>query len=197
MVLDYILTHYWLVFILINLGHISDYFCTLKASKFYQSGVDKFIDYEGGIELNPTHRKEINALKKVNLKFIALLVLINLLIYSLYLSAQLNEGFFKTLFEAIFGMSILTESFIHIRHFRAIDNFRLILRGGAVSGQIKYGRTFMHRVVAGDALIFCVFYLILFILIGRYFFLGGAFTCFILFRIQKKWLKKIQKELMS
>ena len=163
----------------------------------YQSGVNRLVVYEGGIELNPLHRKEINTLKKINFKFIFILTILNILLYLLYASIQANGGHDKYLLELLLGFTLLAETFIHIRHFRTIDNFKTILNSKDISGQIKYGRAFMHRQAGGDALIFAIFFLLLFILVGRYFFLGGAIACLVLSRIQKKWLKKIQKELKS
>ena len=172
---------------------MSDYFITLKISSLYHAGVKDVIELEGGIELNPKWQKDIYNLKKVNVRFLLILLFLNILLYIVWLStAKISSTFF---FETLLGMIILSEAFIHTRHFHSLIKSKAILVKEGIEGKIRYKRPIMHRMAALDALTFAGLYLLLYILVGRFFFLGGAATCLSLYTTQKKWLKKNQESL--
>lgn len=192
MLIDFILQNYWLVAVSISFIYISDYFWTLKTSQLYQSGVNRCLEVEGGIELNPLYRKDINQLKKYNFKFLLILIGLNLLLFIVWFTTVIL-GHNSSSFELVFGSFILTEFFVHTRHFKNYFQAKSILKGGEIEGHIKYSRSFMHKATTIDALAFAFIYLFLWLLFGRSFFLGGVIACLSLSFMQKFWCKKYLK----
>lgn len=192
MFLNYLINNFWFSALIVSILYISDYFFTLKNSELYQKNTKNFIELEGGVELNPLYRKDINKLKKFNSKFFIALIGLNLLLlFVWYTSVAIGQS--ANSLEFFLGAFILTEFFIHTRHIRSYFQNRAALKPGDIEGHLKYSRSFMHKSAAVDALVFAVIYFIFWALVGRQFFLGGAFTCLVLALAQKFWLKNYLK----
>jgi len=96
----------------------------------------------------------------------------------------------KNMIEFFLGAWILTEAFIHTRHSKSFYLYKAAVKSDGLSGQIKYSRLLAHKLAAIDALTFTAFYFVLWLLLGRIFFIGGALTCLFSALVQRKWLKK-------
>lgn len=194
MLLDYLIHHGWAAALSIGLIYVSDYYWTIKCSKLYKEGADKHFVYEGGIELNPIFRKDIEKAKRSNPKFIVILIGLVLLVYLTWYNVVLIHE--QTgLFEFLLGILILTEVFVHTRHSYNFYQFHAAKSSDGISGQIKFERYIMHKLAKKGAYTFAFLYFAFYLLIGRVFFLGGAIECLLLGLMQKKWFKKNLKSI--
>lgn len=190
MLLNYIETKVWLSMIVISLVYISDYYLTLAQSKLYQKGAKNHFEIEGGIELNPRFRDDINKQKTLSTNFIKSLIILNittLMFYSLKITNIINP------MEILFGTFLLAELYIHTKHLKSLFLYKTALKSEGIGGKIIYSRKFVHESSAIDLAIFAGFYLVLWGLSGKLFFVYGSLACLVLALSQKNWLKKYQK----
>ena len=77
-------------------------------------------------------------------------------------------------YELVFGIMILVELIIHVRHLRNLLPFRAINYTDAVRGRIEYSRALMLRMSSFECLTFSGLFFLLFAFTQSWFILGGA-----------------------
>jgi hypothetical protein len=170
-VLDVLIGAPWLLALLWAGLYIFDYASTVWLSRVYRTTLSKYVVFERGVELNPNFEREIARAKGFSLKFVILLLLVAVLVL---LSPVIGYAFV----EFLAGALLLTWSFVNARHLRNYFYVWLVgRRPEALGGQQLQSYWFMQRQLAGEALVWALLYLFLFVLIGRIFFLAGVLTC--------------------
>lgn len=159
--------------------YLSDYYLTMHAARLYRTGANEMIVLEGSYELNPMFISDVDRLRRISPRFIALLALYSLLIWVFwYLSARLI--LLPQLYAFFVGAVLLIQGPIHVRHVRNIVAFRHAKNGDGISGRIEYARRFSYTASAVELLAFSAVYFALALLSGRWLLVGGAFACTIL-----------------
>jgi len=156
--------------------YISDYTCTIASARAYRAGVSENIEFEGSFELTPFYQADVNALRHFSPRFLAALLWMSILLVVVWACSQQLPGW-EPVYEVVLGGAVLIECAIHMRHFRNLYLFRIIRAGNCVSGRIAYTRTLLLRASAVELLSFAGFYLLLSVLLGSWFLLGGALAC--------------------
>ncbi len=155
--------------------YICDYTLTIICARLYQKGAREKIRFEGSYEITPYFQRDIDALRKLSLRFIVALAAIALLLSSMWFlghAIQMPEFYFFVL-----GMMVLVQLAVQKRHLQNLFLFRAILAGDAIQGSIAYPRPMMLRLSAIDFLSFAGLYAILFAFTGSWFVLGGSIGC--------------------
>jgi hypothetical protein len=169
--LDILIGAPWLLALLWAALYVFDYGSTLWLARAYRTTLSRYVVFERGVELNPNFEREIAAPKGISLKFVLLLLLVVAIIL---LSPVLGYVFV----EFLAGALLLTWSFVNSRHLRNYLYAWLVRRKpDALGGQQHQSYWFMQRSLAGEALVWGLLYLLLFVLIGRIFFLAGVLSC--------------------
>ncbi len=169
--LDILISTPWLLALLWAAMYIFDYASTVWLARVYQTTLSHYVVFERGVELNPNFEREIAARKGISLKFVILLLLVVVIIL---LSPLIGYLFV----EFLAGALLLTWSFVNSRHLRNYLYVWLLKRKPeALGGQQLQSYWFMQKQLAGEALVWGLLYLFLFVLIGRLFFLAGVLTC--------------------
>jgi hypothetical protein len=159
--------------------YIADYYLTIYAARLYRTTAQAHFNVLGSYELTPYFQKDVNALKLVSARFVAMLVLSWVLITLIwFLSVKVID--FPELYLLALGGLVLRESVVHLRHVRNIATFHLSSSPGAVEGSIVYSRPFSLRLSAVELSAFAVFCLLLSLVVGSWFVLGGALACGVL-----------------
>jgi len=165
----------WPGVILWMILYTSDYYLTIYSAKgFREIG---HLQFEGSFELTPQYQNDIDALKSISKRHIALLIVYSLVILILWWVFD-YLFFFPWLYKLYLGMFLLIEVAVHLRHLRNVFLVREIKKSGGVDGQITYKKWFSYRVSAFELNLFGVLFLIIAILTFSTFFLGGAIMCF-------------------
>ena len=159
--------------------YISDYYLTIYAARLYRTAAQDHFSLQGSYELTPYYQKDVNALKLVSARFVAMLVLSGLLIALIWF-LSVKVIFFPELYLLTLGGLMLREAAVHLRHVRNIATFRLSRSPGAVEGRVVYSRPFSLRLSAVELLTFAMFCLLLSLVVGSWFVLGGALACGVL-----------------
>jgi hypothetical protein len=157
--------------------YISDYYLTIYAAYLYQTHLKKYIIFEGSFELTPYFQKDVNALRRVSPRFLALWFLSLVLLWLLWFLTVRLLGV-PWVFSLVFGSLFLREVAIHLRHFRNLALSLLTRAGGGLNGRIEYSRWLILRLSATGLLSFAGFFLLTSLALGSWSFLGGAISCF-------------------
>ena len=155
--------------------YISDYYLTIYSARGFR-GIGHF-QFEGSYELTPQFQADVDALKRISARHIALLVLCSILIVTLWwVIVRLLA--LPWLYNLYLGLFLLVEVAVHLRHLRNVFLIREIRRHGGVEGQISYRKWFSYRVSAFEFYSMGTLFLMVAVLSFSSFFLGGALVCF-------------------
>jgi hypothetical protein len=120
--------------------YISDYTLTIVCARMYQAGVKNKIVIEGSYELTPYYQADVDALRRVSPRFLAMLVFGCVAIVTIWYASQ-NADCSRSLYAFVVGSMILVELAVHVRHLRNYYTFRSVLHSGdAIRGRIEYSR---------------------------------------------------------
>lgn len=176
MLLDIAIGNLW-VALLIWIGlYISDYVLTLVGARAQAKRAAQSISLQGSYELNAYYVKDVDARRTISPRFILALAWTTFLLAMIWLIARLND-FGVDMFELAFGGLVLLELAVHVRHLRNIFSFRRQMQAGEIQGTIQFARRYVYWVSALDLFLYAGFYLLLYLLVGRIFFLGGVVAC--------------------
>jgi hypothetical protein len=154
--------------------YISDYVLTIKCARLYRGGVCEKLVFEGSYELTPFFQRDIDSLRRISPRFVAMLfVTSGLLAFVWFLSAQSVPE----LYVFMSGSMILLELTVHTRHLRNLFMFRAMNKSDCVRGRIEYSRPFILRMSSDELFVYSGMYLLLFAFTQSWFVLGGATSC--------------------
>ena len=155
--------------------YISDYYLTIHSARGFRA-IGHF-QFEGSYELTPQFQKDVDALKPISTRHIAMLILCSLIIFLLWwVIADLLAR--PWLYNLYLGLFLLVEVAVHLRHLRNVFLVREVRKHGGVEGQISYRKWFTYRISAFEFYMFSVLFLLIAALTYSLFFLGGAIMCF-------------------
>ena len=166
----------WVVLLAWTILHISDYYLTLWQARIYDRAVKDVIVLEGGVELTPQYRRDIQQQRRISPRFVVSLVLVLAwigLVWYLCLKAM----WLPELYRAFAGGLLMLQLVIHLRHVRNLSLFRSIERKGEPTGHMVYSRRGLLRTSAAELGATTVFLLLAFVVTGAWELLGGAFLC--------------------
>lgn len=153
--------------------YISDYSLTLFCARLYVAGIRDKIVIEGSYELNPFYQKDIDSLRLISPRFVAVLLIMSAFLYALW---NLTRPATPEMYLFVLGMLVGVQLAIHVRHLRNLFTFRAA-RTDAIRGRIEYSRPTSLRISAVEMLSFAGLYFVLFGLTGSWFILGGTLSC--------------------
>lgn len=176
MVLHALTDNLWAALLAWAVIYTSDYYLSIVASRLYQSGVYRIMEYGGGIELTPQFREDIASLRLLSPRWVRSLVLIGGLLSLLwFLGVKTLET--PILFETLVVGLLLLEVAIHARHFRVLATYVRVLSGRGPTGRIEYPRWFSLEMSAVELTSFSVIYVVTALLSGEWSLLGGSLFC--------------------
>ena len=127
--------------------------------------------YEGSYELTPFYQRDIDGLRRLSPRFIAILVGSTLPLAYTWYSTE-DSGRDGYLF--VLGALVLGELAVHVRDVRNLWMFRRTLDGRGARGRVEYDRGLVLQLSAIDLGCFAAIYGVGFVATGSAFMLGGA-----------------------
>ena len=191
MLIDTLVGNPWLVAGIWAALSIFDFSATMVYSKAYKDFLSEKITYEGGMELNPAFEKDVQQLRWFSPRYIISMLTVAVLV------GWVGSWFDPLWFELLAGSAILLVLIIDLRH---IENLSVVwfLRSDPSSfkGRIEQSYALSQRRIAVGTFNIGVLYLIVYFLVGRIFFVGGAVIC-VLFALRHYLLarRKITKSM--
>jgi len=179
--------------VLWGLLYVSDYALTITCARLYRQ--QETIAFEGSYEITPFYQRDIDSLRVVSPRFVFILLLtLGALgfLWKLNISSPAPE-----LWQFVLGALVGAQLAIHMRHFRNLVLFRSINNTELVRGRIEYGRPVVLRASSWECFSFSALYLMLFVITGSWFILGGVMTCFLLGVKHRRLADKLHSNLAT
>lgn len=172
MLIDTLVENSWLVALFWGMLSIFDFSATMIYSKAYREFLSTSITYEGGMEMNPVFERDVRQLRWFSPRYIISMLVVALLI------ALVGIWSPAVWFEMLAGAALLLVLITDLRH---IENLRVVwfLKSDPDSfkGKIKQSYALSQRRVVVGTFNIGMLYLIVYFLVQRVFFLGGALIC--------------------
>jgi hypothetical protein len=173
-----LLNNLWLDILIWIALYISDYQLTIVSARLYQTVGREFLSLEGSFELTPFYERDVDALRRVSPRFLAMLTLQCLAIFLMWtFTTQWSDD--PALFSFVLGALFLLEVVVHVRHVRNLVTFHYARRIGSLKGRLERARWFVLRLSAVDLAGYALLFLLVFLLTGSWFFLGGTTSCLV------------------
>jgi hypothetical protein len=166
----------WIAIALWVTLYVADYYLTIWGARLYVLHANQYFVFSGSYELNPVFQKDVDGLRHFSPRFLALLVGTSVFIalsWFLSLGSPDTYGFF----DLVYGMLVLLELPVILRHLRNIQLFYSIRQPGQIRGQVVYSRPLMLRQSSVELFGFGLLYLLAALAVGGLFFVGGAVSC--------------------
>jgi len=175
MLIDTLVESPWLVSLSWAVLSIFDFFATMLYSKAYRDFLSSTVYYERGVEMNPMFEKDVRQLRWFSPRYLILMLGVALLI------GLAGMWFPAKTFEILAGTAILLVLVIDLRHIENLS-FVWFLKTDpeGFKGKIEQSYKLSQRRVAVNAFNTGVLYLIVFLLTGRVFFIGGTIVSVLL-----------------
>ena len=172
MLIDTLVANPWLVALLWGMLSLFDFSATMIYSKAYRDFLSANVIYEGGMELNPAFEKDVRELRWFSPRYIISMLVVALLI------VWAGSWFSLLHFEALAGAALLLVFIVDLRH---VENLSVVwfLRfdPNSFKGKIEQSYALSQRRVAVGTFNIGVLYLLVYLLVGRVFFIGGSVIC--------------------
>jgi hypothetical protein len=169
--------------------YISDYVLTLWASRLYQADAKEHVVLKGSLEITPYFQQDVDALKPLSTRFIRALLFSALTIALAWLLAVRVAGLPQA-FSLLMGALILLEATAHIRHVRNIVFLNTLKEMHTLKGKIEYPRWLSIKLSSVEILGFAALFLLVFLITGDWFFIGGVASCLLTGLKHLDWAKR-------
>jgi len=175
MLIDTLVQSPWLVALSWAVLSLFDFSATMLYSKAYRDFLSSTVIYERGVEMNPMFEKDVKQLRWFSPRYFLLMLGVTFLV------GFTGKWFPTKTFEMLAGTVILLVLAIDLRH---IENLSLVwfLKSDpeGFKGKIEQSYKLSQRRVAVNAFSTGILYLIVFLLTGRIFFIGGTIVSVLL-----------------
>ncbi len=176
----------WLSMVLgVSVFALEHYMAVFEAY-LYQSGLKDYVVYDGLYRLTPEYQAVIARRRVISGRLLAILSVLAAGIYVAWwgLTQQLDR---PDVFLLLVGGLLLNELAEISRQYRQIMFFREVRRRGGLQGRSQLTRQLGVMRHVFDLYAFVMLYLVLFMLTGSWFLLGGAVACFVSSRRLRDW----------
>lgn len=156
---------------------VSDWMMNYSGAKLYYKYVKRFLSYEEGDNLRPISMEELSHPFLLSERFVSELLMSSLGVWFLLYTCQLYSS--TAFYEMVCGFFILLEACMHYRHIGNVSLFMSFRENSGIKGSISFPHFIMHKTAAVDYAIFCIAFLVLFLINKVNFALGGSLSCFL------------------
>jgi hypothetical protein len=188
MIEDLLINQVWIPIIFALILYMADHYMGIYEAYLYQQHAQFYLVYEGRYD---RYRKLFDSGQPIwipSISFVIVLIIVSLGIYASWYT-MVNQVGRPELFLLILGGLILFQAAKCFVRFRNISFFRFAQNEGELKGKIWHSKRLTSTMLYQDFYGFTLIYLILFIIEGGWFTLGGILTCFIAARRHRDWAK--------
>ncbi|MBN1657494.1 MAG: hypothetical protein JXA93_03785 [Anaerolineae bacterium] len=176
MLIDALLDNVWLDLAIWIVLYVSDYQLTIISARRYAETIKEFSLQEGSFELTPFYEGDVDALRRFSPRMVLMLTLQCAAILIFWTLTQWSGD--REVFAGFLGAFFLLEVVVHMRHARNLVTFHYGQQGG-LRGRLERARWLVLRLSAVDMALYAVLFVLLFLLTGSWFVLGGVGGCLI------------------
>lgn len=176
MLLTWMENNLWVTLFVWVVLYVSDYGLTLLGSRWRRARGTTAVTTQGSYELNNYFVQDVDKQRVVSVRFIAALAWSTFLLGCTWLLARFDPLGVVVL-DIVVGALVFMELTIHMRHFRNLFGYRHVAQAGEITGSITFSRRYVMWASSLDLFLFALLYLVLFLFVGNFFFLGGVLGC--------------------
>lgn len=181
------------VLILVWLGlYLLDNYLTIYVASLYKAQDPQIIQFEGGYELTPQFKTEVDQLRVFGPRFIrsASITTVFLIISWILVS----QGWtYLQLYTFLMGAVILIAAVVNLRHIQNLTFFSARNGNARPEGRIFYPQSMLYHSSAVGLAAHAAFFLLLALLVDFWFFAGGVCTCTVMAWSHYRLGRKISK----
>jgi hypothetical protein len=176
----------WIAIALAVMSYAVGYYLALYEAHLYYTGAKNYISLEGFGELAPALEEAASRGLHVTTRFLVEVVVLTLAVFALW-TVCFQEIKRPDLFYFLIGGLVLLEAAVSMRYLRNVVIFRYAREGEGIRGKIEYSRRLVHTLSFLELYGFAALYVLMFMVSGGWFFLGGALACFVSGRRRRDW----------
>jgi hypothetical protein len=191
MVEQWLMDAWWGAALLWSVVYISDYAFSVYNAGLYRRGAHQYFEFEGSLELTPQFQEDIDNLRWFSPRFIRAFIFSNIIL-SLVWWLAVEWAQWPETFLFAFGGMMLLEAAVHLRHFRLLVLFMQLTSGQGMKGKIFQSRWLGYQASGWEFIAFAGLCLLLSIVAGSWFILGGAFMSAVTGVQHLRWGKRPQ-----
>jgi hypothetical protein len=177
----------WIAIVLCVVLYVGDHYLGLYEAYLYHNHVHAYMVFNGRYDGYEKMAEPDNRMWSPSTSFLIVLAVVSLGIYASWFALVKQFGRIE-LFSFVLGGLILFRVAICLIHFRRVSLFRFALRSGEMKGKLEYSKELTSTLVYVELFGFAFLYLLLFIIQGGWFLLGGILTCFIAASRHRDWV---------
>jgi hypothetical protein len=186
----------WFAIAIWTAVYFSDYFLSIWAANLYRKGASDHVMFTGSLEITPQFQEDINARRKLSLRFLRALIFSVVTISAAWLVCVRWLDIPRA-FAILMGALICLEATAHIRHIRNIAFMKSLTTNRGLKGRVEYPRWLSLKLSSVEVLGFAVLFLLAFLLSGSWFFIGGALSCLLTGLKHRDWAAKADPGTMN
>jgi hypothetical protein len=156
--------------------YLLDNYLTVYVARLYKQQDPVYVQFEGGYELTPQYKDEIEQLKLFGPRFIRAAIITTFLTILVWLLAYSGWGY-PQMYKLLMGALILLGAVVNLRHVQNVSFFVFHDEGSQPQGSIFYPQKMLYRGSAHALAAHGVFFLFLALILGSWFFAGGMLSC--------------------
>ena len=179
MLLPLLTDQLWFGLLLVTLLYVLDYQLTLVGQRWYRRGADAHYTLAGSYELNPTFVDDVESSRRVSLKHILAIGRIWLVLALVWWLTTIYLDYPDVYLGAV-GFFVLLQLPVLMRHMQNIVLFRFVVLRGGVQGRTDAAHWLDLKVTSAIFFYFAAAYLVLWLLLGSAFFIGGLLGCLLI-----------------
>ena len=176
--IDLLVRYPWLGFLAWAALFLADFGLTLRGAT-EAARVSEQVGFEGSYELNPLHAPAIDARRRLPAR-VGLLLVLGAALIALTWYVTETVGGLRWFLEFVVGSLVCLHVPLILRHLSNLALFRVLHRGDAVEGSIRYRRWALLRLSSVGAMLWAGVFGFVALLAWRVFFVGGILACLVM-----------------
>ncbi len=187
MIEELLIDQVWIAITLSLVIHVIDHYLALYEAYLYHNHANTYMVFDGIYDGYEKLTEPGNRKWAPSVSFITVLVVVSLGIYVGWYTL-VKQYSRPDVYSLVLGGLILFRVARSLIHFRTISLFRFTQAPGEIKGKIEYSKRLTSTLSYVDFYGFTILYLLLFIIQGGWFLVGGILTCFIAARRHRDWV---------
>ena len=164
------------------------FYLAIYEAYLYHAGAKDYLVLEGRYEWLTAFQDIFTGRRRVSARFLAALLILALGILAAW-EVCIRQYSRPDVFSFLIGGLLLLEAAAAMQHVRRIVLFRHARRAEGLQGKIEYSRRLVFTLSFVEQYSFAALYVLMFLVSGSWFFLGGALTCIVAGRRRRDWVK--------
>ena len=173
--MDWLINSVWSILIWAVL-YTSDHVLAVLSHRMLEKGAEQHLVYEVDRLALPVAQQSAPRRALFSARFLLSLALMALMLFFFWYNRK-NPLYFPGLYEFVLGGMLLLQGVAHIRHAPQLTLLWYAQTSQGIDGKVEFSAWLDYRQSAFELLAFGLLFVVIYLLTGRVFFLGGMILC--------------------